>query len=216
MQGRDIYNLQEAYLEIYSDLHEASGGVISGRLFPKKQKKRTPYDSNTIPGQIRRELWNTWHAAINQYDKVGKYPKSPEEKAADIAFANRPNNPLLSGAKKIPKGKIEKVDGTWKKVKVEEAIEMILLHLLDEGYADCLGSAEIILENMSDEWINSIIEEFVDPETGEAPSGRSPIENVSNHPNPKVRRKAMIAFVRQMAKEYGGKWKSKYRDPVDS
>lgn len=32
-------------------------------------------------------------------------------------------------------------------------------------------------------------EAFVDPETGEAPSGRSPIENVSYHPKKSVRRK---------------------------
>jgi hypothetical protein len=37
--------------------------------------------------------------------------------------------------------------------------DIILSHLLDEGYADCLGSAEIILENMSEEWLEDIIEE---------------------------------------------------------
>lgn len=34
---------------------------------------------------------------------------------------------------------------------------IIISHLLDEGYADCVGSAEIILENMSDEWLESIL-----------------------------------------------------------
>lgn len=57
-------------------------------------------------------------------------------------------------------------------------------------------------------------EAFVDPETGEAPSGRSPIENVSYHPKKSVRRKAMGAFAYQMGKEYGGKWKSKTKDPT--
>lgn len=57
-------------------------------------------------------------------------------------------------------------------------------------------------------------EAFVDPETGEAPSGRSPIENVSYHPKKSVRRKAMGAFAHQMGKEYGGKWKAKTKDPT--
>lgn len=57
-------------------------------------------------------------------------------------------------------------------------------------------------------------EAFVDPETGEAPSGRSPIENVSYHPKKRVRRKAMGAFAHQMGIEYGGKWKPKTKDPT--
>lgn len=61
---------------------------------------------------------------------------------------------------------------------------------------------------------SGIYEGFVDPEEGEAPSGRSPIENVSYHKNPRVRRKAMRAMAKQMEKEYGGKWKAKSDDPV--
>jgi hypothetical protein len=57
-------------------------------------------------------------------------------------------------------------------------------------------------------------EEFVDPEHGEAPSGRSPLQNVSDHPKASVRKKAVKGFRSQMEKEYGGKWKSRSNDPV--
>jgi hypothetical protein len=57
-------------------------------------------------------------------------------------------------------------------------------------------------------------EEFVDPEHGEAPSGRSPLQNVSDHPKASVRKKAVRGFRSQMEKEYGGKWKSRSNDPV--
>jgi hypothetical protein len=57
-------------------------------------------------------------------------------------------------------------------------------------------------------------EEFVDPEQGEAPSGRSPLQNVSDHPKASVRKKAVKAFRAQMGKEYGGNWKSRSNDPV--
>ena len=57
-------------------------------------------------------------------------------------------------------------------------------------------------------------EEFVDPEHGEAPSGRSPLQNVSDHPKASVRKKAVKAFKSQMGKEYGGKWTSRSSDPV--
>lgn len=96
----------------------------------------------------------------------------------------------------------------------KEDLEFILDYLLDEGYAETIESAEVILENMSEGWMESIVEAFVDPETGEAPSGRSPVENVSYHPKKSVRRKAMGAFAHQMGKEYGGKWKAKTKDPT--
>ena len=57
-------------------------------------------------------------------------------------------------------------------------------------------------------------EGFVDPEQGETPSGRTPLENVSDHPKASVRKKAVKNFRKQMGKEYGGKWKSKSNDPV--
>ena len=57
-------------------------------------------------------------------------------------------------------------------------------------------------------------EAFVDPEQGEAPSGRSPLQNVSDHPKASVRKKAVGAFKKQMGKEYGGTWKSRSKDPV--
>jgi hypothetical protein len=63
--------------------------------------------------------------------------------------------------------------------------------------------------------INVATEAFVDPEQGEAPSGRSPLQNVSDHPKASVRKKAVSAFKKQMSKEYGGTWKSRTKDPVD-
>jgi hypothetical protein len=60
----------------------------------------------------------------------------------------------------------------------------------------------------------SVREEFVDPEHGEAPSGRSPLDNVSDHPKASVRRRAVKGFRQQMEKNYGGKWRSRSNDPV--
>lgn len=61
-------------------------------------------------------------------------------------------------------------------------------------------------------------EGFIDPEdeipTSTGRPGRKPIENVASHPNPKVRKKAVEAMRKQMEKEYGGKWKTKSKDPA--
>lgn len=52
-----------------------------------------------------------------------------------------------------------------------EIYECLISYLIDEGYADNLGSAEVILENMSDEWVECIFE------------GRIPWRSIKN-PNP--------------------------------
>lgn len=47
---------------------------------------------------------------------------------------------------------------------------LVVSYLLDEGYADSLDTAEIIYENMSDEWFDTIVEVWgrgkVDPNYG--------------------------------------------------
>lgn len=39
----------------------------------------------------------------------------------------------------------------------QESYNILINYLLDEGYANSIGSAEIIAENMSEIWINSIL-----------------------------------------------------------
>ena len=46
-----------------------------------------------------------------------------------------------------------KKDGKWMK----EAFDIVLEHLLDEGYADNQEAAVKIMANMSEEWVNSIL-----------------------------------------------------------
>lgn len=42
---------------------------------------------------------------------------------------------------------------------LEELYGIVIEYLLDEGYANTLGSAELIMENMGEGWIQSIVEE---------------------------------------------------------
>ena len=63
--------------------------------------------------------------------------------------------------------------------------DVILSHLIDEGYADTFESAEAIMVNMSEEWRESIVEEvldeaYVDYRKGKLSTGRSPKETVDS------------------------------------
>jgi hypothetical protein len=46
-------------------------------------------------------------------------------------------------------------------MKQEDLYDIILSHLLDEGYADTQEAAEAIMVNMSEDWRESIVEQIV-------------------------------------------------------
>jgi len=52
--------------------------------------------------------------------------------------------------------------------------DIILSHLLDEGYAETQEQAEVIMVNMSEDWRDSVVEAYVDYKKGKLPSGRTP------------------------------------------
>jgi hypothetical protein len=56
---------------------------------------------------------------------------------------------------------LSSTEQTKPKATVKEYYDLILGYLLDEGYADSLESAEKIMVNMSEEWIDEILDEKV-------------------------------------------------------
>jgi hypothetical protein len=68
--------------------------------------------------------------------------------------------------------RLYKLQAKKRRVKVTQEdldiYDIILSHLLDEGYADTQEAAEVIMVNMSEEWRESIVDEMLDEElTGE-------------------------------------------------
>ena len=95
-----------------------------------------------------------------------------------------------------------------------DLFDYMMEYLMIEGYADTNENALVIMANMSEEWRESIVEAFVDPENDTLPSGETPLQKVSGHPNPNVRRKAVQGMRKQMGIEYGGNFKAKSKDPT--
>jgi hypothetical protein len=62
-------------------------------------------------------------------------------------------------------GKVHKVGGSKGLPEELDIYDLILSHLLDEGYADTQESAEVIMTNMSEEWRQSIVEANAGPST---------------------------------------------------
>lgn len=76
--------------------------------------------------------------------------------------ASRAKGAVKSGVRGALRGVARGALGLASKLKEDaELYDAFLTYLIDEGYADCLGSAEIIVENMSDDWIESVLTEGV-------------------------------------------------------
>lgn len=143
-------------------------------------------------------------------DYAHSFPLSDAEKesARNIGFAAKAKaerqaseSPTKSATKKKKKLEFEVRENFY---------DLVLDYLLDEGYADTEENAISMMSAMSEDWIDSIVEAFVDPENDEAPSGRTPMQNIEDKSD-KVRKKAIKGFEKQMDKEYGGKWKYQER-----
>ena len=105
------------------------------------------------------------HAARTDYSKPPTYDRNrkPFGKKPDLTGEERE-----AAMAKIVAG-IKKKGGK----STNEEVESIIWHLIDEGFASDSMSAEAIVLNMSDEWLDNLIREFVP-----APAG-SPIDRHS-------------------------------------
>ena len=88
--------------------------------------------------------------------------QTPEKKAKRAKLANTSYSNLPDDEKEKDRVSFDAVRATYnrnKETKKEEydIYDIILLHLLDEGYAETPEAAEAIMVNMSEEWRDSII-----------------------------------------------------------
>jgi len=131
MDAQDFRSLQEAYMEVYDELDESRGEELR-----KKHKLE--------PGEASQEL------ATKAYNKASRIPRQTP--------AQRLANPSPT-KKKDTYNKLSRK--AWSRAEQQneaaDLYDIILSHLLDEGYAETPEAAEAIMVNMSEEWRDSII-----------------------------------------------------------
>ena len=156
MNSQDLSNLQEAYLEVYQ-LDEdkrpiyGRGGAIRKTETPlqiygkqatakdKRTKHNIPKGGTTIDKRDPDELFS------------GDYDRGSGNAAKRRAAAlTKPE------AKKFP-NRLTRSDKQGIKDSYD-LYDIILSHLLDEGYAETQEQAEVIMVNMSEGWRESIME----------------------------------------------------------
>ena len=152
MNSQEYRNLQEAYLGVYDELDESAAGDVAdkARKLANQKKGQTP------------ERKKMYQDLANNADERAN-PKPEADWRTGISDSSRKMN--VSTYADRDKVKIKTTNP--KKLRKQKAMgelkdsfdlyDIILSHLLDEGYADTQESALAIMGNMSEEWRESII-----------------------------------------------------------
>lgn len=132
MDAKEIRNLHEAYLEVYGE------SAVGDRARRAVENQRGGFHGDDD--------------AMNQAQKglaasMERLKKTPTVSYVSRSTANRAAN---EAERKVRSGeaKFEQVD----------VYDVVLSHLLDEGYADTQEAAESIMANMTEDWRNEIVE----------------------------------------------------------
>ena len=182
MNAQDIRNLSEAYMEVYGELDESRGddlrkkyrmksGEVSKRLSRRADIKTFKYErndprrealSNLSGNAAARSQGDTiLHGSGERIRRGGRLRGTNIHTDADRdrgdkgeRFAN-----FVSGERNSPNmSNVERRTVSYKKEETD-LYDIILSHLLDEGFASTEQSADKIILNMSESWFEEILNE---------------------------------------------------------
>lgn len=208
MDTKDLRGLVEAYSEVYAP-EEVDEATIVASPAPGGRGKKNPYTKEVRTSASTKTssgYSNVKDAKDRMKKPLSRYPK-PEMQLKDVKEAQytpppQPQQPpaeVRKAPKKAPNPvttvgtglaaayvgneigkqllKKKPVRGVFEEVDI---YDIVLSHLLDEGYADTIESAEAIMVNMSEEWREDIVEAYVDYRKGKLSSGRTPQQTLSS------------------------------------
>ena len=145
MNSQDFRSLQEAYMEVVENqqLDEVSDRKVRAVRNAREKQWNKQFGKNRVQDPTD-----------DMVDRVDK-------------LIDQRNKRTGSKVKKTTMGQLR---DKYRKERLGEQTDLydiILSHLLDEGYADTEQAAEAIMVNMSEDWRESIVEEVLDE--GEKP-----------------------------------------------
>ena len=134
MNAQDIRNLSEAYMNVYQQLDELT--PATPRNIERLVTKREK--------DARRAQDRTGHNLTPEYKKYFRTLQRNKVRSISGRPSSRPTEPASTN---------EETD----------LYDIILSHLLDEGYAETPEAAEAIMVNMSEDWREDIMEKEDSP-----------------------------------------------------
>ena len=204
MNSKDLYNLQEAYTQVYNELDEERAPGVKPykpsrtqaeiRADEKKAEKKKRDEGKDKPGYGPEDKFKSDWKLRATPSSVSKRKSGETETVSQRMNREKPYVKRMTGQmareygsrhaaevtrvvkgagepqavtyprqgreEEKPKAKARLSREIIRKGKQEEGFDMfdlILSHLLDEGYADTQEAAIAIMSNMSEEWRDSII-----------------------------------------------------------
>jgi hypothetical protein len=154
MDAQGLRNLQEAYREIYAEAIDDEGRYY-------RDKPRTSASLTASLTAAEREARRKRLAAA-----AGSITTPYRDSAAADAELKRTNPEEAKRREVEARQRRMRLAGTLLSQPKEQVdiYDIILSHLLDEGYAETPEAAEKIMVNMSEEWREDIVEAAVDYE----------------------------------------------------
>ena len=188
MNSQDLRNLQEAYIDVYDNIMEkedspyekASDAALDARYgYGRAQGDKHSFgraanraSAAAMLRRLRRDrdegretsreagadaVHQGWaHTARTSADQT------PEKKERRAKLADTPYSQLPDDEKEKDRVSADAVRALYNRRNQREDFDLydiILSHLLDEGYADTFEGAEAIMVNMSEDWRESILSE---------------------------------------------------------
>ena len=144
MDAQELRSLQEAYMEVYDELDEAA----------KRSPKKVRGSKDTKSYQDGRSQAGMMVSGDSQVSGAGYM-----RRGGGIQTQTDPNERQPHQGRMDPYTRDE-MEYRKARLKKEETdlYDIILSHLLDEGYAETPEAAEAIMVNMSEDWREDIVE----------------------------------------------------------
>ena len=144
MDAQELRSLQEAYMEVYYELDEAA----------KRSPKRVRGSKDTKSYQDGRSQAGMMVSGDSQVSGAGYMRRGGGKQTQTDPNERQPQqgrmDPYTRDEMEYRKARLKKEE--------TDLYNIILSHLLDEGYADTNESALVIMANMSEDWREDIVE----------------------------------------------------------
>jgi hypothetical protein len=152
MDAQNFRSLQEAYLDVYPELDEGYKRYSNKKVFDKMDKLKSKGDLESIgrAGQIRDKLIRRGFSAQDP-EREERFNRNKSEKYKRSKTVSDNIEKKKSFPNRLTRSDRQGIHDSY------DYYDIILSHLLDEGYAETPEAAEAIMVNMSEEWRDSII-----------------------------------------------------------
>ncbi len=190
MDPKDFRNMQEAYNSVYDNIMEKEDSeyekASDAALDAKYGYGRASGDKRSFGRAANRSSAAAALRAIRRGERSGSgtsreagasavhqgwartartsADQTPEKKERRAKLANTSYSNLPDDEQEKDRVSFDAVRATYNRNNTQkeqvDLYDIILSHLLDEGYADTIENAESIMVNMSEDWRDSIFEEL--------------------------------------------------------